>query len=62
MAARDGVVAIARELPGVEESTWYGTPGLKVRGTGFARLRAEAEGRVVPVCAPEEKEALLASR
>ena len=36
------VVEIARGLPGVEESTWYRTPGLKVAVKGFARLRTEA--------------------
>lgn len=57
----DDVVAIARELPEVEESTSYGTPSLKVRGKFFGRLRAEAEGGVVLVCELDEKEALLAS-
>jgi hypothetical protein len=55
------VVAIGRALPGVEESTWYRTAALKVGGKGFARLREEAEGAVVLLCAPPEKEALLAS-
>jgi hypothetical protein len=40
----DDVVAIGRGLPEVEESTWYRTPSLEVRGKGFARLRTEAEG------------------
>lgn len=57
----EDVVAIARALPEVEESTSYGTPALKVRGEGFARLRTEAEGRLVLMCRLEEKEALLAS-
>ena len=35
----DEVVAIACELPGVEESTSYGTPSLKVRKKFMARLR-----------------------
>ena len=61
MATWDDVVAIGRELPEVEESTWYRTPALKVGGKGFARLRADAEGWVVLMCALEEKEALLAS-
>jgi hypothetical protein len=55
------VVAIASELPEVEESTWFRTPSLKVAGKGFARLRAEAEGGLVLMCALEEKEAMLAS-
>jgi hypothetical protein len=57
----EDVVAIARALPEVEESTSYGTPALKVRGKSFARLRTEAEGRLVLRCRLEEKEALLAS-
>ena len=61
MATWDDVVAAARELPEVEESTWYRTPALKVRGKGFARLRTEAEGWVVLMCTLEEKEALLTS-
>jgi hypothetical protein len=40
-------VTIARTLPRVEVATWYGTPGLKVAGKGFARLRTEAEGGLV---------------
>ena len=61
MASWDDVVAIARELPSVEESTSYRTPSLKVAGKGFARLRTEAEGGLVLTCSLEEKEALLAS-
>ncbi|MEJ1965936.1 MAG: hypothetical protein WDO56_32060 [Gammaproteobacteria bacterium] len=38
------VCKIARKLPGVEESTSYGTPALKVKGRFMARLRTEAEG------------------
>jgi hypothetical protein len=61
MPSWDDVVAIGRGLPEVEESTWYRTPSLKVRGKGFARLRTEAEGLLVLMCSIEEKEALLAS-
>lgn len=52
---------IGSALPEVEESTWYRTPALKVRGRGFARLRTEAEGGLVLMCSLAEKEALLAS-
>ncbi|MEU2031944.1 MmcQ/YjbR family DNA-binding protein [Nocardia amamiensis] len=55
------VVALATELPAVEESTWWRSPALKVGGKGFARLRSEAEGGLVLACDPAEKEALLAS-
>jgi hypothetical protein len=61
MPTWDDVVAIARELPEVEESTSYWTPALKVAGKGFARLRTEAEGGLVLTCQLDEKEALLAS-
>ncbi len=37
----DRVCQLARALPGVEEGTSYGTPGLKVRGKFLARLREE---------------------
>jgi hypothetical protein len=57
----EDVVAIASRLPEVEESTAYGTPSLKVKGKGFARLRTEAEGGLVLMCRVDEKEALLAS-
>ncbi|MEU8899720.1 MmcQ/YjbR family DNA-binding protein [Nocardia sp. NPDC048505] len=56
-----GVVALATELPQVEESTWWRSPALKVGGKGFARLRDEAEGGLVLQCEMAEKEALLAS-
>lgn len=51
------VARLAAHLPGVETSTWYGTPALKVAGRGFARLR-EA-GVLVVMCPLELKEALL---
>jgi len=54
-------IAIAKRLPKVEVSTWYGTPGFKVAGKGFARLRTEAEGGLVLMCSLEEKERLLES-
>ncbi|MGH3431492.1 MAG: MmcQ/YjbR family DNA-binding protein [Thermocrispum sp.] len=61
MPSWDDVVHIAKRLPEVEEATWFNTPSLKVRGKGFARLRAEAEGGLVLMCGLDEKEALLAS-
>jgi hypothetical protein len=33
---------LGREFPEVVEDIWYGTPALKVRGKGFARLRTTA--------------------
>lgn len=47
----------AAGLPEVEESTWFGTPSLKVRGKGFARVK-DADTVVVMV-ALDEKEMLL---
>ena len=41
------VQAIASELPGVEDSTSYGTPALKVRGTLLARLKEDGETLVL---------------
>ncbi|WP_344422615.1 MmcQ/YjbR family DNA-binding protein [Amycolatopsis minnesotensis] len=61
MPTWDEVVAMAKKLPGVEESTSYRTPSLKAGGKVLARLRTEAEGGLALVCAMEEKEALLAS-
>lgn len=57
----DDVVELARDLPEVEESTWYRTPALKVAGKGFARLRSEVEGGLVVMCGLDEKAALLDS-
>ncbi|HVL85088.1 MAG TPA: MmcQ/YjbR family DNA-binding protein [Pseudonocardia sp.] len=61
MATWDDVVAIGRALPGVEESTWFRSPSLKVAGKGFVRLRTEAECGLVVLCGLDEKAALLAS-
>jgi hypothetical protein len=61
MASWDDVVSIGVRLPGVEVSTWFRTPSLKVAGKGFARLRTEAEGLLVLMCELDEKEALLGS-
>ncbi|WP_068271433.1 MmcQ/YjbR family DNA-binding protein [Aldersonia kunmingensis] len=55
------VVDLASSWPGVEESTWYRTPALKVRGKGVARLRTDAEGGLMVKCSLSEKEAMLAA-
>jgi hypothetical protein len=39
----DRVLALARELPGTEESTSYGTRSIKVKGVLLARLREDGE-------------------
>jgi hypothetical protein len=43
----NAVVAIGLELPGVELSTSYGTPALKVRKKLLARLREDGETLVL---------------
>jgi Uncharacterized protein conserved in bacteria len=57
----DDVLALAQRLPGVEESTSYGTPAIKVRGRLLARLRTESDGGLVVMCGLDEKAALLSS-
>ena len=60
MATEDDVRAIALSLPGTTEEQCYQTPGYKVAGKGFLRLRTGAEGGlVVFVSDLGEKEALL---
>jgi hypothetical protein len=39
----DDVRAVAHTLPGVEDSTSYGTPALEVRGKLFARLHQDGD-------------------
>jgi hypothetical protein len=46
----DVVCKIALALPGVEATTSYGTPALKVKGRLMARLRTEAEGALALRC------------
>jgi hypothetical protein len=53
------VCALARALPGVEEGTSYGTPGLKVRGKFLTRLREDG-ALVVKVGTILERDYLLA--
>jgi hypothetical protein len=57
VATWETVCELAGELPEVEQSTWYGTPGLKVRGKGFARLRED--GALVVMIDILEREALM---
>jgi hypothetical protein len=53
------VVEIGGRLPGVEESTWWGTPGLKVAGKGFCRVRTDPEALVIRVLDLGDREALM---
>ena len=59
MPTWDDVVTIALGLPGVEESTSYGTPSLKVRGKFMCRLRTDPDALVLRVSDLGEREALL---
>src|SRR4051812_12289814 len=61
MPTWNDVTTIALALPRTEVATWYGTPGVKVAGKGFLRLRTEAEGGLVVLCDHEKKAALLRS-
>ena len=61
MPAWDDVLALSRELPEVEESTWFRTPALKVRGKSFCRMKEDGETLVIQVVDLEDKEALLRS-
>jgi hypothetical protein len=61
MSSWADVVATASERPGAGESTWYRTPALTVAGKGFARLRTEPEGGLMPHCSLGEEQAPLAS-
>jgi hypothetical protein len=53
------VIAIAQRFPGVEVTTWFGTPALKVGGKGFCRLRSDPDALVIRVLDLSDKEALL---
>jgi hypothetical protein len=55
------VTTIGLALPKTEVATWFGTPGMKVAGKGFLRLRTEAEGGLVVLCDHDKKEMLLRS-
>jgi hypothetical protein len=53
------LVKIGRELPEVEEGTWYRTPALKVRGKGFVRLKEDGESVVLFLESVDEQEVLV---
>ena len=55
----EDVVELGLALPGVEVGTWYGTPGLKVGGKGFCRLRTDPDALVIRVLDMGDREALL---
>jgi hypothetical protein len=49
MVTYDQIREIALQLPGVEESTSYGTPALKVKGKFMARLKEDGQSVVFRV-------------
>ena len=64
----DDIVALCADWPGVTADQWYGTPGLKVGGKGFARMWSEREHKrddvhdtevLVVMCDLDEKPALI---
>jgi hypothetical protein len=57
----DEVRQIALALPGVEESTSYGTPSFKVAGKFLTRLRAEDDSLVLVDIPFDEREMLMAA-
>jgi len=55
----DDVVSSGSGLPGVEVSTSYGTPALKVKGKLMCRMRTDPDALVMRVIDMGEREALL---
>ncbi len=55
----DDVCAIALAFPGVEESTAYGTPALRVKGRFLTRLRLEDNSLVLVDVPVDEREMLI---
>jgi hypothetical protein len=53
------VIAIGSRFPGVEVTTSYGTPALKVRQKFMCRLRTDPDALVLRVSDLGEREALL---
>ena len=59
MPTWEDVVEIGTRFPGVAVSTWWGTPGLRVKGTGFCRMRTNPDALVIRVLDMSDREALL---
>ena len=55
----DEVVKIGLELPGVEETTSYGTPSLKAFGKFMTRYRIEDDSVVLAGVSFDEREMLM---
>jgi hypothetical protein len=56
------IARLGRELPGVGEGTWYGTPGLHVGGKFFVRLREDGRSVVFRLESVDEQEFLVAAQ
>ena len=56
----DTVRRLGLALPGVEESTSYGTPALKVKGKLFVRLHQDLDKIVLPVPFERREEMMAA--
>jgi len=59
MPAWGDVVAIATRFPGVQETTSFNTPSLKVGKRFLARLRTNPDALVIKTTDLQEREALL---
>ena len=59
MPSWEDVEAIGLRYPGVERTTWFGTPSLKVAGKGMCRLRTDPDALVIRVLDVGDREALL---
>jgi hypothetical protein len=55
----EDVTAIGARFPGLEQSTSYGTPSLKVRNKFVCRMRTNPDALVMRVTHMGEREALL---
>ncbi len=59
MPSWQDVIEAGLRLPEVEVGTWFGTPGLKVAGKGFCRMRTNPDALVIRVLDLGDREALM---
>ena len=59
MPSWEDVVAIGTRFPGVEVTTSYGTPSMRIRKKFMCRLRTDPDALVLRVADMGEREALL---
>ena len=59
MPSWEDVVAIGTRFPGVEVTTSYGTPSMRIRKKFMCRLRTDPDALVLRVTHMGEREALL---